>query len=70
MADGPCRSTEVVAYLDALAEEAREEVVVVLDNAPFDTAGMVKERGPFYLGRARTHYSALSAVILSASELH
>jgi hypothetical protein len=33
----------MVAYLDALAEEAREEVVVVLDNALFHTAEMVKE---------------------------
>jgi len=43
MAEGPCRSAEMVAYLDALAEEASEEVGVVLDNAPFHTAGMVKE---------------------------
>lgn len=55
MVEGPCRSTEVVAYLDALAEEAREEeVVVVLDNAPFHTAGKVKERRPFWEGRGLT----------------
>lgn len=46
MLDGPCRSGEVVGYLDALAEEASQvgkEVVVVMDNAPFHTAGAVKE---------------------------
>ena len=41
--ESPCRSAEVVAYLDALAEEVSEEVGVILDNAPFHTAGMVKE---------------------------
>ena len=50
-----CRSAEVVAYLDALAEEARgKEVVVVLDNAPFHTAGMVKERRTFWEERGLT----------------
>lgn len=42
-----CRSGEVVAYLDLLAEKAEREgkpVVVVLDNAPFHTAGTVRER--------------------------
>ncbi len=49
MLDGPCRTGEVVLYLDALAEEAEgagREVVVVLDNAPFHTAKAVKERRP------------------------
>lgn len=46
MLEGSCRSGEVIAYLDALAEEADEdeEVVVVMDNAPFHTSGMVRER--------------------------
>ena len=49
MLDGPCRSGEVVLYLNALAGEAEgtnKEVVVVLDNAPFHTAKAVKERRP------------------------
>ncbi len=48
MIDGPCRTGEVVGYLDALAREAERAasrpVVVVLDNAPFHTAGAVKGR--------------------------
>jgi putative transposase len=47
MVEGPCRTREVVGYLDTLAEEterANKPVVVVLDNAPFHTAGAVKER--------------------------
>jgi putative transposase len=47
MLDGPCRSGEVMGYLDALAEEAEranKPTVVVLDNAPFHTAKAVKER--------------------------
>lgn len=42
-----CRSAEVIGYLDTLASEAEradEEVVVVLDNAPFHTAGAVRAR--------------------------
>jgi putative transposase len=45
--EGSCRSAQVIGYLDALASEAEragEEVVVVLDNAPFHTAGAVRER--------------------------
>jgi hypothetical protein len=46
--EGPCRSGEVKHYLDALAEqEAQREgkpCVVVLDNASFHTAGMIRER--------------------------
>jgi putative transposase len=61
MVEGPCRSAEVVAYLDALAEEAREEVVVLLDNAPFHTAGMVKERRPYWEGRGLTTLRYLPA---------
>jgi putative transposase len=47
MIEGPCRSGEVVGYLDALAEEAQKtgkEVMVVMDNALFHTAGMIRER--------------------------
>lgn len=47
MVEGSCRSGEVMGYLDALAEEAEtmgEEVVVVLDNAPFHTSKAVRER--------------------------
>jgi putative transposase len=45
--EGAYRSGEVMGYLDALAEEAEnaaEEVVVVLDNASFHTAKVVSER--------------------------
>ena len=46
--EGSCRSGEVKHYLDALAEQAQREgkkpCVVVLDNAPFHTAGMIRER--------------------------
>ena len=46
MIEGACRSGEVVGYLDALAEQAKrmdKPCVVVLDNAPFHTAGVVRE---------------------------
>ncbi len=46
MLEGSCRTGEVVGYLDALSEEAergRKPVVVVLDNAPFHTAGAVRD---------------------------
>lgn len=45
--EGSCRSGEVLGYLDALAEAAQREgkpCVVVLDNAPFHTAGVIRER--------------------------
>jgi hypothetical protein len=45
--EGSCRSAQVISYLDAQAsqaERAGEEVVVVLDNAPFHTAAAVRER--------------------------
>ncbi len=51
MLDGPCRTGEVVGYLDALAAEAGsacKETVVVLDNAPFHTAKAVKQRRPVW----------------------
>jgi putative transposase len=47
MVEGSCRSAEVMGYLDALAQEAEkagEEVGVVMDNAPFHTAGIIRER--------------------------
>ena len=47
MIEGACKSAEVVSYLDALAEDAAKggkEVVVVMDNAPFHTSGVVRER--------------------------
>ncbi len=46
MLEGSCRTGEVMGYLDALSEEAergRKPVVVVLDNAPFHTAGAVRD---------------------------
>lgn len=46
MLEGPCRTGEVMGYLDALSEEAErggKPVVVVLDNAPFHTAGAVRD---------------------------
>lgn len=45
--EGSCDSKEVLGYLDALAEQAQrmnKPCVVVLDNAPFHTAGVVRER--------------------------
>lgn len=45
--EGSCRSGEVKSYLDALAEQTQRKgkrCVVVLDNAPFHTAGMIRER--------------------------
>jgi putative transposase len=45
--EGSCRSGEVKDYLDALAEQAQrmdKACVVVLDNAPFHTSGMIRER--------------------------
>ncbi len=45
--EGSCRSRKVFGYLDALAEQAEEggkRCVVVLDNAPFHTARMIRER--------------------------
>ena len=44
--EGSCDSEQVVLYLDALAERASpaKPCVVVLDNASFHTARMVRER--------------------------
>lgn len=47
MIEGACRSAEVISYLGALAEDAArggKEVVAVMDNAPFHTSGVVRER--------------------------
>jgi putative transposase len=49
MLEGPCRTGEVLGYLDSLAEEAQREgrrVVVVLDNAPFHKAGAIRDARP------------------------
>ena len=53
MVEGSCRSAEVMGYLDALAQEAEkadEEVVVVMDNAPLHTAGIIREREEEWVG--------------------
>jgi len=44
--EGSCDSEEVLGYLDALAERASpaKPCVVVLDNASFHTAGVIRER--------------------------
>ena len=45
--EGSCDSGEVLLYLDALAHDAQQAgkpCVVVLDDAPFHTAGVVRER--------------------------
>jgi putative transposase len=56
---GSCRSEEVLGYLDALAEQAEGEgkaCVVVLDNAPFHTARVVRERESEWAGRGLVLY--------------
>jgi len=57
MVESPCRIGEVVSYLEALAREAeraRQPVVVVLDNAPFQRPGRFEpsERGGRLVGCA------------------
>ena len=57
MLEGSCNSGEVLLYLDALAHEAEQEgepCVVVLDNAPFRTAGVVREREEWWERRGLT----------------
>ena len=47
MLEGSCNSGEVLLYLDALAGKAQREnkpCVVVMDNAPFHIAGVIRER--------------------------
>jgi putative transposase len=57
--EGSCRSEEVLGYLDALAEQAEGKgtpCVVVLDNAPFHTARVVREREPGWAARGLMLY--------------
>ncbi len=57
--EGSCRSGEVQSYLDALAGQAEKEgkrCVVVLDNAPFHTAGVVRERESGWASRGLVLY--------------
>ncbi len=44
--DGSCTQTQVIAYLETLAERCQPEqlTVVVLDNAPFHKAAQLNER--------------------------
>lgn len=59
MLEGSCNSGEVLLYLDALAEEAQREdkpCVVVLDNAPFHTAGVIRECEEEWKARGLTLY--------------
>lgn len=45
--EGSCHSGEILSYLETLAQKAQRESkprVVVLDNAPFHTAGVIGER--------------------------
>ncbi len=59
MIEGACRSGEVVGYLDALAEQAKrmdKPCVVVLDNAPFHTAGVVREHESGWAARGLVLY--------------
>lgn len=49
--DGPCRGAQVCRYLDALAVKTHQDdtpCVVVLDNAPFHRARVVREREPHW----------------------
>jgi putative transposase len=56
--EGSCDSEQVVLYLDALAERASpaKPCVVVLDNAPFHTAGVVRERETAWEARGLVLY--------------
>jgi putative transposase len=58
--EGSCRSGEVLGYLDALAEQAEGEgkkpCVVVLDNAPFHTARVIRGREEEWEARGLTLY--------------
>jgi hypothetical protein len=59
MLEGSCESGEVLLYLDALAEEAQQQdkpCVVVLANAPFHTAGVIREREAQWETRGLTLY--------------
>ena len=57
MLKGSCDSGEVMSYLDVLAEKTKREqkpCVVVLDNAPFHTAGVIREREQKWEARGLT----------------
>jgi transposase len=57
--EGSCNSEEVLLYLEALAHKAEQEgkpCVVVLDNAPFHTAAVVREREEWWEARGLTLY--------------
>lgn len=59
MLEGSCNSTEVLLYLEALAEKSQREdrpCVVVMDNAPFHTAGAIREREAKWEARGLTLY--------------
>jgi putative transposase len=59
MVEGAWRSAEVVAYLEALAEEAERSgkpCVVVLDNAPFHKSKGVGEKAWEWEARGLTLY--------------
>jgi hypothetical protein len=59
MLEGSCYSGEVLLYLEALAEKAQREdkpCVVVLDNSPFHTAGVIREREEEWEARGLTPY--------------
>jgi len=59
MLESSCDSWEVLLYLDALAHKAEQEgkpCVVVLDNAPFHTAGVIREREEEWEARGLTLY--------------
>ncbi len=59
MLESSCDSWEVLLYLDALARKAEQEgkpCVVVLDNAPFHTAGVIREREEEWEARGLTLY--------------
>jgi putative transposase len=59
MLEGSCDSSEVLLYLDALAHEAQQEgkpSVVVLDNAPFHTAKVIRECEEEWEARGLTLY--------------
>ena len=59
MLEGSCDSGEVPGYLDVLAVEAEREekpCVVVVDNAPFHTAGVVREREEDWKARGLVLY--------------
>jgi len=59
MLEGSCDSGEVLLYLDTLAQKAEREdkpCVVVLDNAPFHTSRVVREREEQWEARGLTLY--------------